>query len=118
MTPMPNAPSPNAIFGEALARIPAPEPLDVIQGRMAQTQAQALKNRQTQIEMAGDQALRDSLRRNTRTVPVGAPPSGFPAEPAPILDNEGNPVRDVGWHAAAAGASAPGTAPERRCNCP
>lgn len=106
MTPMPNAPSPNAIFGEALARTPAPEPLDVVLGRMTQTQGQALQNRQTRIEMASDQALRDAIKNHSRSVPVGAPPSSFPAEPTPGVDDAGNPVRDQGWHAAAASSSA------------
>lgn len=37
MTPMPNAPNPNAIFGEALARTPAPLPLSTVQEQLAQT---------------------------------------------------------------------------------
>lgn len=106
MTPMPNAANPNSIFGEALARTPAPEPLDVVLGRMAQTQGQNLQNQRTQFEMAGDQAVRDAIRNNTRGVPVSAPPRGFPPEPAPTYDDEGNVIRDVGYHAAAAGVSA------------
>lgn len=75
MTPMPNAPSPNAIFGEALARTPAPLPLSTVEEQLAQTrglnaqvpvqqqQAQelALKNQLTQRKVKNLQIMHDNL---------------------------------------------------------
>lgn len=75
MTPMPNAPNPNAIFGEALARTPAPLPLSTVEEQLAQArglnaqvpvqqqQAQelALKNQLTQRKVKNLQIMHDNL---------------------------------------------------------
>jgi len=120
------ATNPNAIFSAALANGPHVEPFDVGQWmdtralRQAQAgnlqaeagvnaqQAQAigLANQKTQIEMQGDQALRDAIQHNTQMVPVGAPSSTFPAPPSLGTDAQGNPIPDPNYHAAMA-ASVP-----------
>lgn len=66
MTPMPNAPSPNAIFGQALARTPAPLPLSTVEQQMAQT---AGLNAQVPIQQqtAQELALKNQLTRRAIT---------------------------------------------------
>lgn len=105
MFPVTNSPgNPNLIFASALANGPHTEPFDINQWRQQQartaalqsaTQGQNLENQKTQIQMQGDQALRDAIKNASMTVPVGPPPPGAAGQPPIVgLDDEGQPIYD------------------------
>ena len=109
------ATNPLGIFQAALANGPHTEPVDVGQvlNRNALAQAQtselqqnaqqiALENKRKEIELKADQAMRDAIKANTKSIPVGPPPAGFPPPPA---DASGQPVNDPNYHQAQAAAA-------------